>query len=258
MPLPERSFFHLRLKSFQARGAGLIPVLTAVIEVNASSSGGSESVQIVNRGAKTVFFNLLHLDSTLYWASAESRGKIPSALPFLAVGRARSLRMPTLELDARYSVELELDFPLSPSVLSEIEELRAGGEPSFVVLVRLSGLARYEIPPETAPPGNTPYLIPFVAEDLQVTHHETRSHFLAVEKSRWIEKILPDLGFGRWMIYEVPIENFDGAAQVDVYLENAVRQFLAGEYKLSVAASRDVVETLERELVPRPPTVCGA
>ena len=50
------------------------------------------------------------------------------------------------------------------------------------------------------------------------------------------------------MLYEVPVENFDGAAQVDVYLQNAVKQFLAGEYKLSVAASRDVVETLEREL----------
>jgi hypothetical protein len=244
MPLPQFAFFHARLKGLEARGAGIVPILSVSLEVQVSTSGGATGqVRLVNQGARSVIFDLLQIEARLAY-STDPRAT-PSSLPSFAVGRPRSLRTATLELDAKYWVDLDLDFPIPPIVLSELEELRAGQDPHFVVELRFAGVARYQF--ET-PPSPVPFLDPFVTEDVAVVEHGSGGAVLEVERGRWIEKILPNLGFGRWMVYEVPVENFDGSAQVDVYLANSVKQFLAGEYKLSIAASRDVVETLEREL----------
>ena len=245
MPLPQQAFFHVKLRNFEPRDGGLIPVLTANVSAQVNGSGGgSGEVRIVNTEANRVIFEILQVESALAWVSdpTASAGLLPS----LAIGRLRTFRISTLELNANYWVDMELDFPVPPILLSEIEALRTGADPRFAIEVRFAGLARYEFAAPTA--GASPFLSPFVADDIKVVTHDTRSQILEIEKGRWIERILPGLGFGRWMIYEVPVENFEGAAQVDVYLNNAIKQFLAGEYKLSIAASRDVVETLEREL----------
>jgi hypothetical protein len=244
MPLHSECYFHIKLKNFETRDTGILPIFTVAVSVSVSTSGGGSGVRITSRDAKRVYFDLLHVEAALRWVSDPR--KPASAMPLIASGRARSFRTTTLELDVNYSAGFELDFQIPPTVLSTIEEARAGGDPAFSVEVRFSGLARYEF--ETPTPGGIPFLGPFVTEDLPVVTHDTGSHILEIEKSKWVEKLLPGLGFGGWMIYEVPVENFDGSAQADVYLQNAIRQFLAGEYKLSVAASRDVVETLEREL----------
>jgi hypothetical protein len=244
MSSSRQCFFHVRLKNFDTRNTGLTPVLSASVSVSVSTGGASSGVLIPNGDAKRVCFEILGIASTLRWVS-DSR-KLPSAMPLVATGGARTLKATTLVLDATYSADFEIDFQLPPTILSVLEEFRAGGDPAFAIEMRLSGLARLEFEPPLA--AGVPFLSPFVAEDVFVVRHDTGSYVLEIEKSKWIEKLLPGLGFGRWMVYEVPVENFDGSAQADVYLQNAVRQFLAGEYKLSVAASRDVVETLEREL----------
>lgn len=245
LALPQQAFFHVELRNFEPRVGGPIPVLTANVSVQVNGSGGGfGEVRIANPAAKRVVFEILHVESALAWVTDPrmSGGLLPS----LSTGRLRTFRTTTLELNANYWVHLEFDFPIPPIVLSEIEEFRSGGDPKFLIDVRFAGLARYEFDQPT--PGGVPFLSPFVAEDLRVVAHDSGSAILEIEKGRWIERVLPGLGFGRWMIYEVPAENFEGSAQVDVYLNNAVKQFLAGEYKLSIAASRDVVETLEREL----------
>lgn len=245
MSLPSRAFFHVELKNFEPRAGGLIPILAANVSVQVSASGGgSGEIRIVNTTAKTVVFDILQVESALEWVS-DPRVSV-GQLPPLAIGRLRTFQVSALELNANYWVDLELDFPVPPILLSTLEELRSGADPRFMIEIRFAGLARYEF--ETPAPGVGPFLSPFVVGDLPVVAHDTGSPILEIEKGRWIERVLPGLGFGRWMLYEVPLENFEGVAQVDVYLSNAMKQFLAGEYKLSIAASRDVVETLEREL----------
>jgi hypothetical protein len=246
MTYPENCFFHVELTSFEAREGAFVPILTAAVAVKVNGSGSGSQLRLLHRDASTVYFDLLHVEARLLWVSDER--KTTSSLPLIAMGGPRSLRTSNLVLNADYSVELELDFMLSPVLLEELEEARAGGEPRFSIEVRLAGMVRYEFQAKDPASTKQPSIWPFVAEDLNVIQHGTRSHVLVIERSRWIEKLLPSLGFGSWMLYEVPVENFEGAAQVDVYLRNAVQQFLAGEYKLSIAASRDVVETLEREL----------
>lgn len=200
-------------------------------------------VTLIRDDAKSVTFDLLSVDAGLVWM-AEPSG-FPTAVPPTLVGSARSLRTSNVVLNAEYDVGFELDFAIPPMALNLMEEARAGGEPRFSIAVRYAGLARYDLPDNAS---GVPYLSPFVADELWVVSHDSNSHRLTIDRSRWVEKILPGLGFGNWMVYEVPVENFEGSAQVDVYLHNAVKQFLSGEYKLSIAASRDVVETLEREL----------
>lgn len=247
MPLPQHAFFHLRLKTFSVRDVpALVPTLTATVSLSASSSGSGGTVSVIRKDATDLHFDLLAVETTLLWAQGPP--KSPTGMAVVGRGFTQSLRTPRITLDARYSVDLEFDFPLPPAVLSTLEELRGGGEPKFAISARLTGLATYDIEAPGVMKGGSPFLSPFVAEDLQVVAFDSGSYVLGIERSQWIEKLLPGLGFGRWMLYEVPVENFDGSAQVDVYLRNAVKQFLAGEYKLSIAASRDVVETLEREL----------
>jgi hypothetical protein len=244
--LSPQCFFHLELKSFDTGNSGFMPVLSAVVQVKVSTSGGGSNTQIERTDAKSVQFVVLQADAWLRWA-ANSHWTL-GKMPLLAKGYARTLRTSNLMLNADYPVEFEFEFPLQPTVLEELEDARAGNEPVFGIQVRFGGIARYEFEGGNYPPEKLPYIVPFSTEDLEVVSHDDRLHALTVERSKWVEKLLPGLGFGNWMIYEVPVENFESSAQVDVYLRNAVKQFLSGEYKLSIAASRDVVETLEREL----------
>jgi hypothetical protein len=239
-------FFHLELKTFDTGNSGFAPILSAVVQVKVSTSGGGTSTEVGRTDAKSVRFVVLHAEAWLRWASEPHR--TIANMPLVAKGYARSLRTSHLMLNADYAVEFEFEFPLQPTVLEELEEARAGNEPTFGIQVRFGGIASYEFEAANSPPGGVPYLLPFSTEDLEVVSHDERSSVLSIERSKWVEKLLPGLGFGNWMIYEVPVENFESSAQVDVYLRNAVKQFLSGEYKLSIAASRDVVETLEREL----------
>ncbi len=246
MVLNPQCFFHLELKSFDTGNSGFMPVLSAVVLVQVSSSGGGTNVQIERTDAKSVQFVVLQADAWLRW-TAGPQGSLVN-MPLVAKGYARTLRTSNLVLNAGYEVEFEFQFPLQPTVLEGLEDARAGNEPSFGIQVRFGGIARYEFDEGALPVGKMPYLVPFNTEDLEVVSHDERMHTLTIERSKWVEKLLPGLGYGNWLIYEVPVENFENSAQVDVYLRNAVKQFLSGEYKLSIAASRDVVETLEREL----------
>jgi hypothetical protein len=237
-------FFHLELKNFDTGNSGFMPVISAIVQSKVSTSGGGTNTQIERTDAKSVQFVVLQADAWLRWASNSrwTHGR----MPLVAKGYARTLRTSNLMLNADYPVEFE--FLLQPTVLEELEDARAGNEPVFGIQVSLGGIARYEFGRGDYPPGKLPYVVPFSTEDLEVVSHDERSHAQTIERSKWVEKLLPGLGFGNWMIYEVPVENFEGSAQVDVYLRNAVKQFLTGEYKLSITASRDVVETLERAL----------
>lgn len=243
--MPRRCYFEARLRQFDAIPDSFAPVLQVGISLKTSTGGFSESTDVGHDGPSQVRVEPLSIEATLSCPPTRE-GNVPAPSAIVAYGRPRSMRASTLQLDGGWSADYDLLFPLSPSVLSMVEEVRAGGNPEFGVTLRIAGLFRHSF--STGTPGAVPFLVPFVVDDVRVVPHDSTASRLEIEKSRWIERILPGLGVGKWMLYEIPVEYFEGSAQVDTYLNNAVRQFVAGEWKLAMAAARDVVESLEREL----------
>lgn len=237
-------YLEARIRQFEAAADSFTPVLRAGISLRAKSGGTGESVDLGHEGPSEVRVEVLTVDAYL-GLNPEGPGRMP-ATPPIARGFPQTMRTSTLQLNADWSAQYDLLFPLNPSTVSQIEENRAGGDAVFGITLRIAGVFRHIFPNPT--PGGIPFLVPFVANEVHVFPHDSDGHRLEVGKSRWVERILPGLGMGKWMIYEIPVESFEGSAQVDTYLNNAVRQFVAGEWKLSMAAARDVVETLEREL----------
>lgn len=68
---------------------------------------------------------------------------------------------------------------------------------------------------------------------------------IEVEKSRWAEDILPGLGFGVWKTYEIPVSNEAALGKVDDYIAQAVKNFYTGDWKDSLARSRDAIQALQ-------------
>ena len=244
--MTRRCYFEARLRQFDSVEDSWTPILSVGISLKTSTGGFSESVDVGHDGPSDVRVEPLSIDAYLSYPPT-AQGNVPSAGTVLAHGTPRSMRASTLQLDSGQPAQYDLLFPLNPSVLSQLEEVRGGNSPTFGVTLRIAGVFRHTFP-QGGTPGGLPFLVPFVVDDVRVVPHDSQDPKLEVEKSRRIERILPGLGVGKWMIYEIPVENFEGSAQVDTYLKNAVNQFVAGEWKLAMAASRDVVETLEREL----------
>lgn len=242
--MPRDFRFDARLLDLEGVADAPTPILRASISLKAGLGGMGDQIPTGYDGTSKILVVPISIEAALYWAP-EGPGRVRAG-GLIARGAPASLRSSNIEIEANWAAQYEIDFPLTPGMLSLIEELRSGGPPTFGITLRIGGVL--QILAESPKPGAPPPVVPFVADRVWVTPMTTTDHELPIERSRWVEKILPQLGFGSWLVYEVPLENFDGVAQVDTYLANALKQFASGEWKLSMAASRDVVETLEREL----------
>ena len=233
------------MRQFEAIPGLLLPMLQAGISLKTKSGGFTEPVDLGIDSPSEVWIHPLAVEAYLGVPPLQN-GRVSDLATTVARGFPRFMRTNSLQLDRDSSADYDILFPIPPSTLSQLEEARAGGNPMFQMTLRIAGVFRHTLQSETT--GGVPYIVPFVADKVPVVPHDSTDPYLVVERSRWIESILPHLGFGQWIIYEIPAENFEGSAQVDTYLNNAVRQFSAGEWKLAIAAARDVVETLKREL----------
>lgn len=237
-------YFDARLVEVDGVSTSHAPILSVSIHLKAGTGGSGERVNI--RFSDTPHrVEMSHIDAYLFWNPQDRR---PANWgDFVASGFPKSMRLSTLTLNQSNEVSLDLLFPLSPSLLSQMEETRPADKARYGVMLRITGILN-ESPAEVLPAGQFPKAYPFAAEGIIVWRIGSTDPMLEIERSKWTDTILPNLGVGRWMIYEVPVESFEGVTQADDYLNNALRQYSAHEWKLCMAACRDVVESLQRGL----------
>jgi hypothetical protein len=243
-------YFDARLVNVRAHGSAHIPVLDVQVEVKAQSWGGGESVRVQYEKGDDVQLTPFLVDPYLTW-NPDPNGAGESWSQFVARGFPKSTRVNPLSVDGEPAAQYELLFPIAPATLSQMEETRAD-KPRFGVVLRFSGIVQRKVPSATAPPIPEPFQI-----TVPVWRADARGQPPEIERSKWVDEILPGLGAGAWIVYEIPTVAFEGSAQVDEYLRNAVTQFNHHEWKLCVAACRDVVEALEPELAAEVNTAFG-
>src|SRR3990170_409473 len=162
-------------------------------------------------------------------------------------------------------LECTLWFPLSPSTIARIEELRHGSKARFYLETRVSGfyrepltafnpprvnkaerghpvaieeLAGYAVPRES--------IVPFHVSRLIMQTSRGSEQWVEIEKSQWVEEILPRLGHGTWRIVEVPLANLqEDLGGVEPLLIEAERKFGLGDWAASLTASRRAVEAMK-------------
>ncbi len=89
---------------------------------------------------------------------------------------------------------------------------------------------------------------PFLINRLyfSVSRGQTTQQQVVVPKSRWVEDILPELGWGVSRIVEIPLPRTGVKMQeADGLLEESERKFTLGDWAGSLTAARKTVETLE-------------
>jgi hypothetical protein len=68
-----------------------------------------------------------------------------------------------------------------------------------------------------------------------------------VEPSRWSE-VLGELGYATTRIYEIPVSTEPETSVADEYIQSATTHFNRGDWRESLAASRNAVQALKRSL----------
>jgi hypothetical protein len=162
-------------------------------------------------------------------------------------------------------------FPLSQTTVSRIEDLRNGRKARFRVFFQVAGYYDATISTFAPPagleerdsvPGKVLYssvakervTFPFDVGRLLLTEPRTGNlQDIEVEKSRWVEEILPGLGYGDWTVYELPIppKEETNLGKADQHIDEAVVQFNHGNWRGSMGRSRDAIEALKPYLKER-------
>jgi hypothetical protein len=244
-------YFEAKLIDVRAHGSDHVPVLAARVELKAQSWGGGESVRMQFEKGDDVQLTPFLVDPYLTW-NPDPDGAGESWPQFVARGFPKSTRVNPLRVDAEPPAQYELLFPIAPATLSQMEETRAD-KPRIGIVLRLSGVViRKFAGAGGGSTGPEPFQI-----TVPVWRSDARGQPPEIERSKWVDEILPGLGVGSWVVYEIPTVAFEGAAQVDEYVRNAVTQFNHHEWKLCVAACRDVVEALEPEVTAQVNTAFG-
>jgi len=87
--------------------------------------------------------------------------------------------------------------------------------------------------------------VPFHIDRLIPATVRGQIQLIEIDKSKWVEEILPGLGFGAWKIYEIPVSEAADLGKVNEYIDQAAKHLNAGDWKDSLARSRDAVQALE-------------
>src|SRR2546425_3266676 len=236
-------------KDIHAKPTSVPPSLEIVVGFSLNNTGPTVQL-ILPEGAGPVWIS--GVTPYLFWRES---GEGDWYARLIAVGSLA----PATSLFGLRSAEGPSDctflFPLSSELVAKLETLRNGRKAKFRSTLRVTG--HYTRPVETfvAPPpqkvatGSTrvePVEVPFNIDNLYVlTGHGEGNMDIEVEKSRWAEEVLPVLGYGVWKTYEIPVSDLPALARVDEYIEQAAKQFEIGEWKTSLARSRDAVQALE-------------
>jgi hypothetical protein len=236
-------------KDIHAKPMTVPPTLEAVLAFTLNNSGPGHPMMLPE-GASTVY--ITGVVPYLFWREP---GEGDWYARSIAAGSlAPGTILPQIR-PAEGACECTLLFQLSSELVSKLEGLRNGRKAKFRLTLRVTG--HYTRPmeifspprPEVVATGKTrveQIEVPFSIDSMNVsTGRGENSMDIEVEKSRWAEEVLPVLGYGVWKTYEIPISDLPALGKVDEYIEQAAKQFEIGEWKASLARSRDAVQTLE-------------
>lgn len=235
-------YFDARVLDVGAARASHIPTLSIKISLKAGTGGSGEHIE-ASFGDGDVWVVPAQIQAFLFWNPADRTDSNWRNL--VAMGFPQSMSSSTINMGKGEGACYDLLFPLSPGILSQMEESRPADKARYGITLRITGTIVDRTKSQSV---TIPVVTLFAADQIWVYKQDWNDTILEIERSKWVDEVLPGLGVGSWMVYEVPMENFEGVAQVDAYLDNAWRQFVSHEWKLSMAACRDVVESLEREL----------
>ena len=246
---------HAEFKAARAMPKAIVPTFEVEVEFALLHAGAGQSFLLPDNAYATVIHQVA---AYLHWST---EGDMDWTRGFLAVGTFAPAMMPVnLREPDMPSAVTTLAFPLTTSAVARIENLRAGRKAKFRVHMRLAGYSTGIVdvmaPPE-GPEGpvtkaaltkamrKESLVMPFYIDRLYATVGPQGISDLEVQKSQWVEEILPGLGFGAWKVYEIPASDIPALEKVDDYVENAAKHFNAGDWKDSMARSRDAVQALE-------------
>ena len=252
-------YLRAEFRGVSAVAMAVAPALEVELAFLCSRTGSGQSFTLPD---EVDGFYLSQVVGTLFRLEKEGPGNLEGFVGFGQLSPASYLTEPVRE--GGRPVECALWVPLSPSTISRLEGMRDGRKPRFSLELRVAGyyeqaVSTYNPPKVEAEDRGHPVpmealakyvrnekvAVPFRIDRLfpQTSRGETQT--IEVEKSKWVEEILPALGFGAWKVYELPVSEEAALGKVDEYVDQAARHFNAGDWKDSMGRSRDAVQALE-------------
>ncbi len=242
-------------KDIHTKPKAVVPTLEIEAAFTLSKTGDGVSLNI----SETTGLTVTGIVPSLYWREG-AEGDWTARL--VAVGFMGYTSGANVLRVGEGTFNCRLVFPLSSETVSRIEALRNGRKAKFRVALRVTGLhaKTFEVfvPPKSttsqqvyenwfAQHVRTEIIqVPFFIDSLNLMTGRGEGNMdIEVDKSRWAEDILPDLGFGVWKTYEIPVSDLAALGKVDEYVEQAAKNFNTGDWKDSLARSRDAVQALE-------------
>ena len=225
-------FFRASYKDLKARPKSLVPTLDLEFEVSIFKRSPGEQVGVPD---DTQSILLPSIQGFLFWTVPGDNDWLGG---YAGTGFPGPLFQPQqLREDEQPMVECTVSFPLSYDLISRFEDLRAGGDAKLRTFFRIEGIA-------SSPNVAQPFLINrLYFSDSRGSM--TQQQFV-VPKSRWIEDILPGLGWGVSRIVEIPMLRTGVKMQeADDLLGESERKFSLGDWAGSLTAARKTVEALE-------------
>lgn len=197
------------------------PVIQMSVRLSLSQSGDGQRIEVPD-GAKSL--NIFDIRAQLRYVQTKG----PEL--FLAEGFPYAWSSGDLHFEG-YPTAFALLFPLRSDQIARIEDLRGGGKIKLHAFISVTAVSK--LPLEFIP-------IP------QMEIRSVNQQIIEVEKSKWVEEILPGLGWGTWKVFEIPFSDAKGnMAEIDELLNDAQKQFGLGNWADCLTASRKAVEGLQ-------------
>jgi len=195
--------------------------MTCDLTVSKMGAVGAVNVNVPESATRIEVFDVRAL---MYFVSPDGSQR------FLGEGIPFNWNPVTLPLEGSYA-RVALLFPLAAEQISLIEDLRKGGKVRLKATVRILGAT--DTPPAIVP-----------VQEMEV--RQGSSQFIDIEKSKWVEDILPRLGWGSWRTIEIPFSGaLDGLTKIDEVLSEAQKQYGLGNWADCLTACRKAVEELQ-------------
>ncbi len=209
--------------------------------------------------------SLLHIQATfrrstyndnqprdLYPVILDLHGKLCSTNDVYGIGATLlpSLDLPISFISANTPQLVNLSFAFSTHYLQLLEEQRALQQEQVMILaIQMWGVAAM-VRPRTDTQGVPGYLQSRSGEVVRFEKVDTgpTTHFIRIERSAWVDRILPGLGYRRSVLVELPLiripptpEAYQKAAAA---LDMARKAFDHEDYRGSIKYGREVLDYL--------------
>jgi len=251
-------YLRAEFKEARAREDAVVPTLEVDIALYASGTASGQSFTVPE---EVTGFNVDHIVGSLF---LRQEGNSDMIAGFLGFGHPSPTSYVQVVREGSVPAEQTLWFPLSPSTVSRIENLRRGAKARFHLELKVSGsywqLIRTFNPPKREEvdrghplpvedlekyAGSSDIAVPFHVDRLIPATARGQNQAIEIDKSKWVEEILPGIGFGAWKIYELPVSEEAILGKANEYVDQAARHLNAGDWKDSMSRSRDAVQALE-------------